>query len=145
WLLEPMRTGTPKKWSGTLQHPSHQGKLGVTLTTFVHFAYEWSQKTIVFADLQTSLTATSSRGKHILFDIMMHTMRGDSGLGDHGTDGIQQFIDQHICSNKCEDLGLQKLGPGSSRNDSGEDSGKEDVDDIRSSIPQKSRRRASRV
>ncbi|KAF9251019.1 hypothetical protein L218DRAFT_1065832, partial [Marasmius fiardii PR-910] len=47
WLLEPMRTGTPKKWSGTLQHPSHQGKLGVTLTTFVHFTYEWSQKTIV--------------------------------------------------------------------------------------------------
>ncbi|KAF8824200.1 hypothetical protein HHX47_DHR8000161 [Lentinula edodes] len=54
WLLEPMRPRTAtKKWSGTMQHPGHNSKVGDTLTSFVHFAYQWTYETVVFADLQS--------------------------------------------------------------------------------------------
>lgn len=54
WLLEPMRPAKqPKKWSGTMQHPDHNSKVGDTLTSFVHFAYQWTEKGVVFADLQS--------------------------------------------------------------------------------------------
>ncbi|KAJ3991959.1 hypothetical protein F5050DRAFT_1580486, partial [Lentinula boryana] len=55
WLLEPMRPRgiEPTKWSGTMQHPEHNSKVGDTLTSFVHFAYEWTHQTVVFADLQS--------------------------------------------------------------------------------------------
>ncbi|KAE9403508.1 hypothetical protein BT96DRAFT_1080110 [Gymnopus androsaceus JB14] len=53
WLLEPLRPKTEtQEWSGTNQHPEHNSKVGSTLTTFVHFAYEWTHKTVVFADMQ---------------------------------------------------------------------------------------------
>ncbi|KAK7438440.1 hypothetical protein VKT23_018052 [Stygiomarasmius scandens] len=41
WLLEPIRNAsTTKKWSGTMNHPSHTNKVGDTLHAFVHFAYQ---------------------------------------------------------------------------------------------------------
>ncbi len=54
WLLEPLRIGNiVTKWSGTMQHPLHNSKVGVSITSFVHFAYVFSLNTIVFADLQS--------------------------------------------------------------------------------------------
>ncbi|KIK58584.1 hypothetical protein GYMLUDRAFT_143938, partial [Collybiopsis luxurians FD-317 M1] len=51
WLLESKRPqGATKKWSGTMQHPSHNSKVGLTMTTFAHFSLEWTQKTLVFVD-----------------------------------------------------------------------------------------------
>ncbi len=33
----------------------------------------------------------------------------DSGGGDHGDKGIQTFVDQHECGQRCVQLGLQLL------------------------------------
>ncbi|KAL0957181.1 hypothetical protein HGRIS_003273 [Hohenbuehelia grisea] len=52
---------------------------------------------------------TSSKGNNstiVLFDPMTHTLRGKSGLGDHGLDGIWTFIEQHQCSPICRAIGL---------------------------------------
>ncbi|KAJ3993927.1 kinase-like domain-containing protein, partial [Lentinula boryana] len=111
WLLEPMR---PKalattKWSGTMQHPSHNSKVGDTLTTFVHFTYQWTYKTLVFADLQSESGGVTGSGDYVLFDVMTHTLAGQSGVGDHGLEGIQKFCDMHACSNKCKNLGLSPI------------------------------------
>jgi hypothetical protein len=36
-----------------MQHPSHNNKVGSTLTAFAHFAYLHTHRTLVFADLQS--------------------------------------------------------------------------------------------
>ncbi|KAK7435411.1 hypothetical protein VKT23_019673 [Stygiomarasmius scandens] len=61
WLLEPIRNAsTTKKWSGTINHPSHTNKVGDTLHAFVHFAYQYTQNFVVFADLQTAMYGSAS-------------------------------------------------------------------------------------
>ncbi|KAJ3780281.1 kinase-like domain-containing protein [Lentinula aff. detonsa] len=118
----------PTKWSGTMQHPEHNSKVGNTLTSFVHFAYEWTHQTVVFADLQTSKVGSENGGTNILFDPMSHTLGGNSGVGDHGNTGIQQFLRSHHCEKRCRELGLKTIGMGShlshteQLDDSGEDS-----------------------
>ncbi|KAE9390096.1 hypothetical protein BT96DRAFT_761649, partial [Gymnopus androsaceus JB14] len=110
WLLEPLRPKTEtQEWSGTNQHPEHNSKVGSTLTAFVHFAYEWTHKTVVFADLQTMTMGSVEGTCNVLYDIMSHTIGGDSGVGDHGLQGIQKFVEQHKCNIKCVGFGLNPL------------------------------------
>lgn len=33
----------------------------------------------------------------------------DSGIGDHGPDGIKSFVSQHHCNNVCHGLKLEPL------------------------------------
>ena len=47
----------------------------------------------------------------------------DSGVGDHGQDGIETFVEQHVCTSHCESLGLAPLG---NQNNEGDN---EDEDD----------------
>ncbi|KAK7437693.1 hypothetical protein VKT23_018409 [Stygiomarasmius scandens] len=111
WLLEPMRNAsTTTKWSGTMDHPQHPtSKVGDTLYAFVHFAYQYMDNTLVFADLQTAKHGCANNGYNILFDVMSHTICGDSGAGDHGLGGIKKWVDEHICQQRCVNLGLKAL------------------------------------
>lgn len=52
WLVEPRRTTSVIKFSGTLHHPARDDKIGKTVTAFAHFVYEVSKKSLVFADIQ---------------------------------------------------------------------------------------------
>lgn len=52
WLVEPRRTKSVRKFSGTMAHPNRRDKIGITLSAFTHFAYELSHKELVFADVQ---------------------------------------------------------------------------------------------
>ncbi|KAF7305547.1 Kinase-like protein [Mycena chlorophos] len=107
WLKEPFRSGRPEKWSGTNQHPTHHtSKLGNTLNAFAHFVYTQSHKTVVIADLQTTRARVGNKVAEILFDVTTHTKAGTSGVGDHGEEGIKQFLTQHECTARCEALGL---------------------------------------
>ncbi len=95
WLLEPERSSIIQRWSGTMQHPKQTtNKTGATVTAFAHFAYIFSLRTIVFADIQSKwgyqclhsmlTTILGSPGKlahshergTILFDVMTHTNEG---------------------------------------------------------------------
>jgi hypothetical protein len=53
WLLEPLRASCIDRWSGTLEHPIHSDKAGKTMDAFMHFAYIYSQQSLIFADLQS--------------------------------------------------------------------------------------------
>ncbi|KAJ7908245.1 hypothetical protein B0H13DRAFT_2498456 [Mycena leptocephala] len=104
WLLEP--GAGLFRWSGTLEHPIHADKAGKTIDAFMHFAYIYSQQSLVFADLQSTRgRAPSGSGASILFDAMTHTLSQDSGVGDHGPSGIKAILDGHICSAMC--IGLE--------------------------------------
>jgi hypothetical protein len=59
WLLEPLRAASVDRWSGTLEHPIHADKAGKTIDAFMHFAYIYSQQSLVFADLQSKLPKLS--------------------------------------------------------------------------------------
>ncbi|KAJ7159075.1 hypothetical protein C8R43DRAFT_1124709 [Mycena crocata] len=41
----------------------------------------------------------------------MHTLTGDSGIGDFGHSGIQSFIRDHKCNDLCRALSLDHLVP----------------------------------
>ncbi|KAK7046460.1 kinase-like protein [Favolaschia claudopus] len=105
WLLEPLRASYVEKWSGTLEHPTHSNKAGKTMDAFVHFCFVYSQRSLVFADLQ-STRGRSPTGKaaSILFDVMTHTILEDSGVGDHGQAGIDAIQKSHRCGAMCHGL-----------------------------------------
>ncbi|KAJ7433627.1 kinase-like domain-containing protein [Mycena galericulata] len=93
-------------------------KQGATVNAFQHFTYINSNKALVLADIQSSESHDASNKSAILFDLMSHTLTGsdwssphprDSGAGDHGDKGIQTFVDQHECGQRCVQLGLQLL------------------------------------
>ncbi|KAJ6611239.1 kinase-like domain-containing protein, partial [Mycena sp. CBHHK59/15] len=108
WLLEPSRGSAIERWSGTLRHPNHENKPGQTIDAFMHFSYVYSRQTLVFADIQGNTTGVSRGGNSgwILCDIMTHTSEGASGVGDHGQDGIQAILSDHICDRMCRSLNI---------------------------------------
>ncbi|KAF7297564.1 Kinase-like protein [Mycena kentingensis (nom. inval.)] len=122
WLVEPYRPGRTIKFVGTLNHAAglHNGKIAATVHAFIHFAYEFSNKSLVLVDVQGTKVNLGGSIKHVLFDPMAHTTSGESGPGDHGVKGIQDFLATHTCNGKCKDLKLQPLEPAS--DDEGVDS-----------------------
>ncbi|KAJ6494327.1 kinase-like domain-containing protein, partial [Mycena sanguinolenta] len=111
WLVEPFRLGRAEKWSGTNQHRNHsRNKLGNILNAFAHFVYDASYKSIALADIQTTKAHIRNTVSQVLFDLTTHTSSADSGVGDHGRDGIDAFVEQHVCTVRCESLGLVPVG-----------------------------------
>ncbi|KAF7373980.1 hypothetical protein MSAN_00610800 [Mycena sanguinolenta] len=111
WLVEPFRLGRAEKWSGTNEHPNHsRNKLGNILNAFAHFVHDASYKSTALADIQTMKARIGNRVSQVLFDLTTHTSSGDSGVGDHGQDGIDTFVEQHVCTARCESLGLVPMG-----------------------------------
>ncbi|KAJ7486809.1 kinase-like domain-containing protein, partial [Mycena latifolia] len=105
WLLEPLRASSIERWSGTLEHPIHFDKPGKTMDAFMHFSYVYSHRSLLFADLQSTVGRAPSGSKaSILFDVMTHTVTQNSGVGDHGSPGIMAILEGHICGAMCEGL-----------------------------------------
>ncbi|KAK7006853.1 kinase-like protein [Favolaschia claudopus] len=110
WLIERERGDVQlRKYSGTLDHPSYSDKQGATINLFQHYVYLFSRKTLVLADIQASESHDKHSHTSILFDLMSHTINGESGAGDHGEQGIKSFVDQHNCVQKCAQMGLEAL------------------------------------
>ncbi|KAJ7207005.1 kinase-like domain-containing protein [Mycena haematopus] len=111
WLIEPLRAGSVLKFSGTLNRKAQMptSRLAATVDAFIHFVYYCSQQSLVLCDVQTMKARIDGQQKNVIFDPMAHTPKGKSGPGDHGQEGIQNFIATHQCSAKCEGLGLEAL------------------------------------
>ncbi|KAJ7678789.1 kinase-like domain-containing protein, partial [Mycena rosella] len=101
WLLEPLRNPSVTHYTGTMEHPTPRGQLANTMSTFVHYAFQWSEGNVIFADIQGHAMGI------IIFDLMTHTPEGDSGVGDHGPKGIQKWQSQHDCNSYCKNLDLE--------------------------------------
>ncbi|KAJ7798266.1 hypothetical protein B0H14DRAFT_2388818, partial [Mycena olivaceomarginata] len=110
----PKRSNIHFRWKyfGTLEHPHHTDKQGATTNVSQHFTYLNANKTLYFGfcDSHPSESHNPSNKAGILFDLMSHTQSGDSGAGDHGEDGIQSFVVQYKCGQRCIQMGLEKLG-----------------------------------
>ena len=91
WLVEPKRTTSVVKYSGTLIHPTRRDKVGIIVTAFAHYIYEASNKELVLADIQgivlydinCPVYDLSSQGSPMsvqggdavfLFDLMTHSV-----------------------------------------------------------------------
>ncbi|KAJ7182146.1 hypothetical protein C8R46DRAFT_1027952 [Mycena filopes] len=81
WLLERERGNVQfRKYSGTFEHPRYTDKQGATVNAFQHLTYVNSNKALVLADIQSSESHDASNKSAILFDLMSHTLTGDSEL-----------------------------------------------------------------
>ncbi|KZT60209.1 hypothetical protein CALCODRAFT_480929 [Calocera cornea HHB12733] len=117
WLVEPfLGTDPPVKFSGTDVAGQHgvSDRAGCTVDAFAHFSHLQSMGTLVLVDLQgiyrrNPFAGLPTKMPVVLFDIQTHTMSGDSGLGDAGPEGIEQFHAQHQCNDICRHLGFEGL------------------------------------
>ncbi|KAJ7809964.1 kinase-like domain-containing protein [Mycena olivaceomarginata] len=109
WIVERKRPTTVIKFSGTLIHHSHRTDLrSATISAFAHFVYGYSNKSLVFADLQGTPSRIKGKDGLVLFDLMTHTISEDSGVGDFGLEGIKTFLNGHKCSKVCSTLGTEE-------------------------------------
>ncbi|KAJ7264827.1 hypothetical protein C8J57DRAFT_1512195 [Mycena rebaudengoi] len=103
YLIEPLRTSSiVTKYTGTFGSTRESDKLSATILTFGHYIMHDTACLMAFADLQGSRHKRSL----VLFDPMMHTVKGQSGAGDHGEDGIKDAIESHLCNSFCKALDL---------------------------------------
>ncbi|KAK7037436.1 hypothetical protein VNI00_011187 [Paramarasmius palmivorus] len=113
WLIETKRTCAVTKFTGTNNHALLSSNFrDQTLNAFLHFCYGYSNRQLVFADLQDmantsripsgSVTIVKGRTGIALFDVMTHTSQGVSGVGDFGIKGLEDFVAQHTCGRACE-------------------------------------------
>lgn len=85
WLLEPFRNPSVTHYTGTMDHLAGRGQLAQTLSTFVHYAFQWSEGNMIFADLQGMLISLSPqlilfRDLQALLDGSVPTQWGSSSL-----------------------------------------------------------------
>ncbi|KAF4574709.1 hypothetical protein EYR36_006059 [Pleurotus pulmonarius] len=112
WIVEPKRALSVMKFSGTLDHhPQRRDRCAQTVYAFAHFAWGQSNNCLVFADIQGTPACHNGKDSLALFEIMTHTVTGDSGVGDSGEEGIQSFLQDHKCLDICKQLGLDATIP----------------------------------
>ncbi|KAG1782532.1 kinase-like domain-containing protein [Suillus placidus] len=113
YLVEPRRVSSAVlKFSGTLGVRNRTDKRSATIMAFSHFILESSACEYMFADLQGSIDRgilCDTESVLTMFDPMTHTPLGESGLGDHGFEGIHDFADSHECSAICRSLKLCEM------------------------------------
>jgi len=106
-LLQPFL-----KFSGTLGAQNRQDKRSATVMAFSHFVIEDTACQYMFADIQGSMdrsTTMHNESVLTLFDPMTHTPASQSGLGDHGLEGFEDFLKCHRCTTICSSMELCKL------------------------------------
>ncbi|KAF9522684.1 kinase-like domain-containing protein [Crepidotus variabilis] len=127
WIVESWRAKAVTKFTGTLNHSSVRAdSLSQTVHAFAHFSYLFTKGEMVFADLQGTPAFNNGESVTILFDVMTHTLHGDSGIGDHGEEGIQSFLETHTCGEIC--AGLDIKGRVAKENDDDEDDDEDTLD-----------------
>ncbi|KAJ7815375.1 hypothetical protein B0H14DRAFT_2195310, partial [Mycena olivaceomarginata] len=50
WLLEPLRNPSVTHYTGSMDLLAGRGQLAHTLSAFVHYAFQWSDRNVIFAD-----------------------------------------------------------------------------------------------
>ncbi|KAJ7691254.1 hypothetical protein B0H14DRAFT_2652096 [Mycena olivaceomarginata] len=100
WLVEPLHVGAVQKFSGTLNDKSKAHTTPRRRYSRSHWFY---------VTVQTMKARIKGEPKNVIFDPMAHTPKGKSGPGDHGKEGIKNFLATHECNSKCKALGLDEL------------------------------------
>ncbi|KAJ7652043.1 hypothetical protein DFH06DRAFT_913433, partial [Mycena polygramma] len=95
YLVEPLRSSTVvEKFSGTIGGSEEAtNKLTGTMCAFTHYVLEKTACRLAFTDLQGWC-----RFADIRCFTDCHMSFSETGVGDHGPDGIEDTIKSHICS-----------------------------------------------
>ncbi|KAF5375480.1 hypothetical protein D9757_009951 [Collybiopsis confluens] len=109
WLVEPRRSTSFEKFTGTLCHSRAYfgGLASETVHAFAHYVYIFTKHEVVVADLQGTLVSVDGKNLLMLFDPMTHTAPYKlSGSGDFGEEGIKSFVRDHECGPVCKAMKL---------------------------------------
>ncbi|KAJ7432082.1 kinase-like domain-containing protein [Mycena galericulata] len=113
YLVEPLRSSTMvEKFSGTIGGSDNTpNKLFSTMSAFTHYILEKTACRLAFTDLQGSLHCPKAGAVQelVLFDPMTHSLSGNTGVGDHGPEGIEDTIRNHKCSFMCNSMRLANI------------------------------------
>ncbi|KAJ7260326.1 hypothetical protein B0H12DRAFT_1231816 [Mycena haematopus] len=110
WLVDPLLS--------TTQTTNNADLFGATCDALAQFSLADSAESLVFVDIQGIFEPRSVHGVRgadelVLFDIMQHTRRGGSNIGDKGPEGLEEFKGQHKCNNICRKIPLHPIISGS--------------------------------
>ncbi|KAJ2936127.1 hypothetical protein H1R20_g968, partial [Candolleomyces eurysporus] len=105
-----LSSGTERKFSGGAEAGNHDAHdvVGRWMDAYAHHVLEDSSEYLVLTDLQG---AVFNPARVVLFDPQGHTSLEDSGFWDKGTEGIEQWKQQHKCKSLCQKLGLTLISP----------------------------------
>ncbi|KAF8179207.1 kinase-like domain-containing protein [Pholiota molesta] len=116
WIVDPLlESSATIKFSGTNEAGYNGDLMGMTCDAFAHFSLYDSSGTCVFVDIQGIQGKDRSSGRSqgantlTLFDLMAHSKDQAMGLGDKGTEGIDEFKRQHTCNSICKELQLPDI------------------------------------
>ncbi|KAF8508003.1 kinase-like domain-containing protein [Gautieria morchelliformis] len=105
YLVDPMLPNQSiTKFSGAaVAGQNDKSLMGRTMDALAHFSLVISNEALVLVDIQGGIRDTNQL---TLFDTMTHMLAGNSGIGDKGVDGINEFKLKHHCNSICRGLGL---------------------------------------
>ncbi|TEB34281.1 kinase-like protein [Coprinellus micaceus] len=126
WLVDTLISehASVRKFSGTNEAGLNMVDLvGKTCDAYAHYSLYDSDCAAVFVDIQGTFYWSTTGHFLYMFDFMMHSCDGFSGLGDNGWSGINTFVQQHTCNSICKALELtstlslwKTFGPGTGKN-----------------------------
>ncbi|KAJ7071775.1 kinase-like domain-containing protein, partial [Mycena belliarum] len=113
YLVEPLRSSTAvEKFSGTIGGSDNStNKISSTMTALTHYILQSTACRLAFTDLQGSLHSgrPGAPRELVLFDPMTHSLSRQTGVGDHGPEGIDDTISTHRCSFMCKAMKLANM------------------------------------
>ncbi|KZT53196.1 hypothetical protein CALCODRAFT_529504 [Calocera cornea HHB12733] len=112
WLVEPyISSDSPRKFSGTDAAGAHAATdaAGATVDCLAHFSYLHTQGTLVLVDLQDTHVSRVHCSLCRNSTNKDNRQLSESGLGDLGQNGLDNFIAQHSCGTMCESLALKDM------------------------------------
>ncbi|KAJ7098702.1 kinase-like domain-containing protein, partial [Mycena belliarum] len=113
YLVEPLRSSTAvEKFSGTIGGSDNStNKISSTMAALTHYILQSTACRLAFTDLQGSLHSgrPGAPRELVLFDPMTHSLSRQTGVGDHGPEGIDDTISTHRCSFMCKAMKLANM------------------------------------
>ncbi|KZV93200.1 kinase-like protein, partial [Exidia glandulosa HHB12029] len=120
WLVDALLpTTTIRKFSSNVTAGANKDDLGMLCDALAHFVCATSAQHVVLVDIQGISplilidpifhTYVEIHALHTTLSYSVSRHDATAGLGDHGPDGIIQFIEQHVCNRVCKGLKLPLL------------------------------------
>ncbi|EJD48195.1 hypothetical protein AURDEDRAFT_183547 [Auricularia subglabra TFB-10046 SS5] len=108
WIVDPMLPSTDVvKFSGSVQAGIGHDLASCTMNALAHYSFEVTHGEYLITDIQGIYEEDfDGLNRLVLFDTLSNTLRGLTGVEDHGEFGAREFANEHVCSTLCFALEL---------------------------------------